>query len=93
MIHIFANFKNKINNNLTTHTSNKSIYSPSSSIPPAISTHKIHNRTKFMEAKACMQEKTQPNIIFKKKIRSSNNNARVTLAYRLIPKAPKSSPE
>jgi hypothetical protein len=74
-----SDIQTKINNNLTTHTSNKSI-------PPTISTQKIHNRTKFMKAKACMERKTQHNMIRKKKIRPNNNNkaaisAGVTLAY------------
>ena len=73
-----SDIQTKINNNLTTHTSNKSI-------PPTISTQKIHNRTKFMKAKACMERKTQDNMI-KKKIRPNHNNknaisAGVTLAY------------
>jgi hypothetical protein len=55
-----SDIQTKINNNLTTHTSNKSI-------PPTISTQKIHNRTKFMKAKACMERKTQDNMIKKKK--------------------------
>jgi hypothetical protein len=55
-----SDIQTKINNNLTTHTSNKSI-------PPTISTQKIHNRTKFMKAKACMERKTQHNMIRKKK--------------------------